>query len=117
MIVRRSIYPLLKLGIVAFPISLFWFAWTSYKSVHWIVPIIASALWGWSFYTLILMTYNYTEDSYKASQFALQNRMRKSDLLTNIFRSSALPHSQASDLFATLRVLAFHYLESRCLAT
>lgn len=50
---------------ITFPISLFWFAWSSYKSVHWIVPIIASALWGWSFYTLILMTYNYTEDSYK----------------------------------------------------
>ena len=42
---------------VAHPISLFWFAWTTYKSVHWIVPIIASSLWGWSFYTLILMTY------------------------------------------------------------
>jgi len=52
-------------GAVAFPISLFWFAWTSYRSVHWIVPILASTLWGWSFYTLILMTYAYTEDSYK----------------------------------------------------
>lgn len=50
---------------IAFPISLFWFAWTSYDSIHWIVPILASGLWGWSFYTLILMTYNYTEDSYK----------------------------------------------------
>jgi hypothetical protein len=29
------------------------------------VPIIASAFWGWSFYTLILMTYTYTEDSYR----------------------------------------------------
>ena len=56
---------LAKLAAVAFPISMFWFAWTSYKTVHWIVPILASALWGWSFYTLILMTYTYTEDSYK----------------------------------------------------
>ena len=48
-----------------FPISLFWFAWTTYKTVHWTVPVIASAFWGWSFYTLILMTYTYTEDSYK----------------------------------------------------
>ena len=54
-----------KVAAVAFPLSLFWFAWTSYKSVHWIVPIIASALWRWSFYTLILMTYTYTEDSYE----------------------------------------------------
>lgn len=49
---------------MAQPVSLFWFAWTTYKSVHWIVPILASALWGWSFYTLILMSYLYTEDSY-----------------------------------------------------
>ena len=54
-----------KLAAIAFPISMFWFAWTSYQSVHWIVPILASALWGWSFYTLILMTYMYIEDSYK----------------------------------------------------
>ena len=46
------------------PLSLFWFSWSTYTSVHWIVPIIASAFWGWSFYTLILMTYMYTEDSY-----------------------------------------------------
>ena len=56
-----------KVAAVIFPISLFWFAWTTYVSVHWIVPILASALWGWSFYTLILMTYMVTEDSYKVS--------------------------------------------------
>lgn len=28
------------------------------------MPILFSAFWGWSFYTLILMTYMYTEDSY-----------------------------------------------------
>jgi len=55
------------IAIVTFPISLFWFAWMSYKSIHWIVPILASTPWGWSFYRLILMTYAYTEDSYKAS--------------------------------------------------
>lgn len=29
------------------------------------MPVLASALWGWSFYSLILMTFTYTEDSYK----------------------------------------------------
>ncbi|EPE30569.1 MFS general substrate transporter [Glarea lozoyensis ATCC 20868] len=53
-----------KVAGITFPISLFWFAWTSYSFIHFIVPILASALWGWSFYTLILMTYTYTEDSY-----------------------------------------------------
>ncbi|USW50547.1 Putative major facilitator superfamily, MFS transporter superfamily [Septoria linicola] len=50
---------------VTFPIALFWSAWTTYTSIHPAVPVVASALWGWSFYTLILMTYQYTEDAYK----------------------------------------------------
>ncbi|KAF2091938.1 MFS multidrug transporter-like protein [Saccharata proteae CBS 121410] len=56
---------LAKVAAVVFPLSLFWFAWSTFSFVHWIVPVIASAFWGWSFYTLILMTYTYTEDSYK----------------------------------------------------
>jgi hypothetical protein len=45
---------------------LFWFAWTSVPAynIHWIVPILATALFGYSFYTLILMSYIYVEDSY-----------------------------------------------------
>lgn len=47
---------------------MFWFAWTTDASVPSIVPIIASAFWGWSFFTLILMTFQYTEDAYRVSQ-------------------------------------------------
>ncbi|CAK4033709.1 major facilitator superfamily [Lecanosticta acicola] len=54
-----------KFAAIAHPISLFWFAWTTYKSINPAVPVLATALWGWSFYNLILMTYQYTEDSYK----------------------------------------------------
>lgn len=54
-----------KVAAVAHPVSLFWFAWTTYKSINPAVPVLATALWGWSFYTLILMTYQYTEDTYK----------------------------------------------------
>ncbi|KAH6648792.1 MFS multidrug transporter-like protein [Truncatella angustata] len=50
---------------VVFPISLFCFAWTTGASIPPIMPIIASAFWGWSFYTLILMTFQYTEDAYR----------------------------------------------------
>jgi hypothetical protein len=56
-----------KFAALVFPISVFMFAWTSYKRIHSIVPILASTLWGWGFYSLILMTYNYIEDSYKVS--------------------------------------------------
>ncbi|KAF8855269.1 hypothetical protein BDZ45DRAFT_746646 [Acephala macrosclerotiorum] len=56
---------------IVFPASLFWFAWTTYTSVHWIVPIIASAFYGWSFYTLILMTFMYVEDTYKCARWCM----------------------------------------------
>ncbi|KAK7999146.1 polyamine transporter [Apiospora marii] len=50
---------------VMFPLSMFFFAWTTYASTPAIIPVIASAFWGWSFYTLILMTFQYTEDAYR----------------------------------------------------
>ncbi|KAG6988563.1 major facilitator superfamily multidrug transporter mdrA [Physcia stellaris] len=66
-----------KIAAITLPISLFWFAWTSYKTIHWIVPILASALWGWSFYALILMTYTYTEDSYKVEYPDISHTIRR----------------------------------------
>lgn len=33
-------------GGILVPIGLFWFGWTTYSSVHWIVPIIGSAVFG-----------------------------------------------------------------------
>lgn len=55
-----------KIAAITFPVSLWWFAWTSPREyhIHWIVPILATVLFGWSFYALILMTYLYIEDSY-----------------------------------------------------
>ncbi|KAI0014807.1 putative bicyclomycin resistance protein [Xylariomycetidae sp. FL0641] len=41
-------------GAVLVPIGLFWFAWTSYSSVHWIVPIIGSGVFGCG--TLLVFT-------------------------------------------------------------
>ncbi|RYP62892.1 hypothetical protein DL771_009541 [Monosporascus sp. 5C6A] len=56
---------LAKIAALVFPISMFWFAWTTDTAVHPLLPIVASAFWGWSFYTLILMTFQYTEDAYR----------------------------------------------------
>ena len=33
-------------GAVLVTIGLFWFAWTTYRSVHWILPIIGSGIFG-----------------------------------------------------------------------
>ncbi|GAB1193449.1 hypothetical protein APSETT444_002665 [Aspergillus pseudonomiae] len=34
------------LGGILIPVGLFWFGWTTYASIHWIVPIIGSAVFG-----------------------------------------------------------------------
>lgn len=54
-----------RLGAIFIPVSLFWFGWTSYPSVHWIVPIIASAMFGAGIYVIILSILNYVVDSYQ----------------------------------------------------
>lgn len=33
-------------GGISVPIGIFWFGWTTYKSIHWIVPIIGSVFFG-----------------------------------------------------------------------
>ncbi|KAJ5706566.1 hypothetical protein N7488_006367 [Penicillium malachiteum] len=54
-----------RVGAILIPISLFWFGWTSYRSVHWIVPIIASSFFGAGIYIVILSILNYVVDSYQ----------------------------------------------------
>ncbi|EYE90838.1 MFS transporter [Aspergillus ruber CBS 135680] len=54
-----------RLGALFIPISLFWFGWTSYSSVHWIVPIIASSFFGAGIYIVILSILNYVVDAYQ----------------------------------------------------
>ncbi|KAI4721934.1 MFS general substrate transporter [Aureobasidium sp. EXF-10727] len=56
---------LARFGAFLLPISLFWFAWTSFPSVHWIVPIIASGFFGLGIYIVILSILNYVVDSYQ----------------------------------------------------
>lgn len=57
---------LARFGTFLLPISLFWFAWTSFPSVHWIVPIIASTFFGAGIYIIILAVLNYVVDSYQS---------------------------------------------------
>lgn len=56
---------LAKPAAVVLPISLLIFSLTARPDIHPLIPILASSLWGWAFYTLILMTLTYTEDAYK----------------------------------------------------
>ena len=48
----------------ALPIGLFWFAWTNYPSIHWIVCIIATCPFGFGMVLVFLSLFNYLIDSY-----------------------------------------------------
>ena len=56
--------PPAMVGAVALPIGMFWFAWTNYPSIHWIVCIIASAPFGFGMVLVFLSGMNYLIDSY-----------------------------------------------------
>ncbi|TWU70638.1 hypothetical protein ED733_000411 [Metarhizium rileyi] len=51
-------------GSVALPIGLFWFAWTNYNSIHWIVSILAGVPFGFGMVLVFLSIMNYLIDSY-----------------------------------------------------
>ncbi|EAW22482.1 MFS transporter [Aspergillus fischeri NRRL 181] len=49
---------------IAIPIGLFWFAWTNYPSIHWIVCILAGAPFGFGMVLVFLGIMNYLIDAY-----------------------------------------------------
>jgi multidrug resistance protein len=51
-------------GALAIPISQFWFAWTNYTSIHWIVCIIGTAPFGMGVILIYMGCMNYLIDSY-----------------------------------------------------
>ncbi|EME88247.1 uncharacterized protein MYCFIDRAFT_159481 [Pseudocercospora fijiensis CIRAD86] len=60
----ESRLPLCMVGSIAVPIGLFWFAWTNYPSIHWIVSIMAGAPFGFGMVLIFLGIMNYLIDSY-----------------------------------------------------
>lgn len=56
--------PLCMVGSIAVPIGLFWFAWTNYPSIPWIVSIMAGAPFGFGMVLIFLGIMNYLIDSY-----------------------------------------------------
>lgn len=56
--------PPTMLGGAAVPIGLFWFAWTNYPSIHWIVSILAGVPFGFGMVLIFLGMMNYLIDAY-----------------------------------------------------
>lgn len=49
---------------ITIPIGLFWFAWTNYPSIHWIVSILAGVPFGFGMVLVFLGIMNYLIDAY-----------------------------------------------------
>ena len=54
-----------QVGGVLIPVGLFWIAFTTYRSVHWIVPIIASVFFGMGVFYTFSSTSTYLITAYR----------------------------------------------------
>jgi hypothetical protein len=67
------------IGAFLMPIALFWFAWTSYPSLHWIGTVLAGVPFGLAQILLFLSIMNYLADcylQYAASALAANSLLR-----------------------------------------
>ncbi|KAB8222991.1 major facilitator superfamily domain-containing protein [Aspergillus novoparasiticus] len=51
-------------GGILIPIGLFWFGWTTYSQIHWIVPIIGSAVFGGGLLLAFTGIFTFLVDAY-----------------------------------------------------
>ncbi|KAF4616014.1 hypothetical protein D9613_011239 [Agrocybe pediades] len=68
-------------GAIVVPIGLFWIAFTTYKHVHWIAPILGSIPFGMGIYFVFTSTFTYLVTAYRpiaASAMAANSAMRSS---------------------------------------
>lgn len=52
-------------GSLIFTVGLFWYGWSSYTHVHWIVPTIGISLVGLGIYEIYMAVVNYLADAYE----------------------------------------------------
>lgn len=52
------------LGSFMLPIGLFWFAWSPWKGVHWIVPVLGGVPFGWGSLAIFISATTYLVDVY-----------------------------------------------------
>ncbi|CEJ62737.1 hypothetical protein PMG11_11228 [Penicillium brasilianum] len=76
---EELLYPAM-VGGVLLPVSLFWFAWTAYESIHWVVPLLAGIPFGAAYFLIMLgwpLYKNFVYGSrYGASALAAEGFMR-----------------------------------------
>ncbi|KAJ6625787.1 major facilitator superfamily domain-containing protein [Mycena sp. CBHHK59/15] len=68
-----------QLGGILVPLALYWLAFTTYPSVHWVVPIIASVPFGSGVFFVFTSTFTYLVTAYRpiaASAMAANSALR-----------------------------------------
>ncbi|KZP18299.1 MFS general substrate transporter [Athelia psychrophila] len=100
---------LAMVGGVLLPVSLFWFAWTSQPSVHWIVPILAGIPFGIAVAQILQCLTAYLMDAYGvysasaiAATVVLRSLLAMAFPLFSPSLFAALGDQWASTLFAFL---------------
>ncbi|OJD12917.1 hypothetical protein AJ78_06562 [Emergomyces pasteurianus Ep9510] len=71
---------------ILMPVGMFWFGWTSFSSVHWVVPCLAIGCVTIGIFSIYLAVFNYLADTYHryaSSALAAQSFCR--NLLGGIF--------------------------------
>lgn len=99
-------------GAVLVPVGIFWFAWTTVESVHWIIPIIGSVFFGTGTLLVFSGVFTFLVDAYPlyaASALAANSFVRSSfaagfPLFSTILYNK-LGYHWASTLLAFLSVL------------
>ena len=68
------------------PIGLFWFGWTSFSSIHWIVPTLALGCATMGIFSIYLAVFNYLTDTYhKYASSALAAQSFCRNMLGGVF--------------------------------
>ncbi|GJN92211.1 hypothetical protein Rhopal_005241-T1 [Rhodotorula paludigena] len=111
---RKGLY-----GVILCPLSLFWFAFTTYHHVHWIVSLIATVPFGigmlWSFQAVFL----YLVDAFRpvaASAMAANSAMRSSFaaafplFTTQMFNTLGTQYALMLTAFLCLAMVPFPFL-------
>ena len=68
------------------PIGLFWFGWSSFPSVHWIIPTIAVGVATMGIFSIYLAVFNYLADTYhRYASSALATQSFSRNMLGGVF--------------------------------
>lgn len=52
-------------GSLLFTVGMFWYGWSSFRNIHWIVPALGIACVGFGIYSIYLAVVNYLADAYE----------------------------------------------------